>query len=71
MCIRDSCLVLSFLYILGSVVLLAFGAPWKLAGGPEAIVRSVVCLSGFGVLSFALGWVPFQIGMQRVKTFEV
>ena len=65
------CLVLSFLYILGSVVLLAFGAPWKLAGGPEAIVRTVMCLSGFGVLSFTLGWVPYQIGMQRVKSFEV
>ncbi len=65
------CLVLSFLYILGSVVLLALGAPWKLAGGPEAVVRTVMCLSGFGVLSFALGWVPYQIGMQRVKTFEM
>ncbi len=65
------CLVLSFLYILGSVALLAFGAPWKLAGGPEAIARTVMCLSGFGVLSFALGWVPYQIGLQRVKGFEM
>lgn len=65
------CLVLSFLYILASVVLLAFGAPWTQVKSAEAVVRSVVCLSAFGVLSFALGWVPLQIGLQRVKSFEV
>jgi hypothetical protein len=37
----------------------------------EAIIRSVLCLSAFGVLSFALGWVPLQIGLQRVKSFEI
>jgi ABC-2 type transport system permease protein len=65
------CLVLSFLYILASVVLLALGAPWTQVKSAEAVVRSVLCLIGFGVLSFALGWVPLQIGVQRVKSFEV
>jgi ABC-2 type transport system permease protein len=65
------CLVLSFLYILASVVLLAFGAPWSQVRSAEAIIRSVLCLSAFGVLSFALGWVPFQIGLRRVKSFEI
>jgi ABC-2 type transport system permease protein len=65
------CLVLSFLYILASVVLLAFGAPWAQARGAEGIIRSVMCLSGFGVLSFGLGWVPLQFGLQRVRNFEL
>ena len=65
------CLVLSFLYILASVVLLALGAPWAQTNTGEGIIRSVMCLSGFGVLSFALGWMPLQFALQRVKTFEV
>jgi ABC-2 type transport system permease protein len=65
------CLVLSFLYILASVALLAFGAPWSVMRSGETVVRSAVCLSGFGVLSFALGWVPLQLGMRRVRTFEI
>src|SRR6185436_15732413 len=65
------CLVLSFLYILASVVLLALGAPWSVSRDTEGIVRSVMCLSAFGVLSFALGWAPLQVALQRVKSFEV
>lgn len=65
------CLVLSFLYILASVVLLAIGAPWSQVRSAEAILRSVLCLSAFGVLSFALGWMPLQFGLQRVKSFEM
>ncbi len=65
------CLVLSFLYILASVVLLAFGAPWARSHSAEGVIQSVMCLSGFGVLSFALGWLPLQFGLQRVKSFEV
>lgn len=65
------CLVLSFLYILASVVLLAVGAPWAQTRSAEAIIQSVLCLSTFGVMSFALGWLPLQFGLQRVKNFEV
>jgi ABC-2 type transport system permease protein len=65
------CLVLSFLYILASVVLLAFGAPWSQPHSGEGVARGVMCLSGFGVLSFALGWVPLQFALQRVRTFEM
>jgi ABC-2 type transport system permease protein len=64
------CLVLSFLYILGSVLLLALGAPWGQSRNAEGIIRSVLCLSSFGVLSFVLGWLPLQFGLQRVKSFE-
>jgi ABC-2 type transport system permease protein len=65
------CLVLSFLYILASVILLAFGAPWSQQRGVEGLIRSVMCLSAFGVLSFGLGWIPLQFGLQRVKEFEL
>jgi len=64
------CLVLSFLYILGSVVLLAFATPWT---RPDAgsFVRTVLCLAAFATLSFSLGWVPLKLGLRRVRTFEM
>jgi ABC-2 type transport system permease protein len=64
------CLVLSFLYILGSVVLLAMATPWT---RPDAgsFVRTLLCLGGFTGLSFALGWVPLRLGLRRVRTFEM
>ena len=65
------CLVMSFLYILASVILLALGAPWSQSASAEGVIRSVLCLSAFGVLSFVLGWLPLQFGLQRVKSFEV
>ena len=64
------CLVLSFLYILGSVVLLAFASPWmRTEGLPPA--HAGLCLGGFAVLSLLIGWLPFQLGLRRVKTFEM
>lgn len=65
------CLVLSFLYILASVVLLGFGAPFSQAPTGEMVVRSVACLSAFGVLSFTLGWAPLQVAFSRVRGFEI
>jgi ABC-2 type transport system permease protein len=64
------CLVLSFLYILGSVVMLALATPWT---RPDAgsFARTVICLAVFATLSFALGWVPLKLGLRRVRTFEL
>jgi len=64
------CLVLSFLYILGSVVLLALATPWT---RPDAgsFLRTLLCLGAFAALSFALGWIPLKLGLRRVKTFEM
>ncbi|MBK8000613.1 MAG: hypothetical protein IPK15_18340 [Verrucomicrobia bacterium] len=64
------CLVLSFLYILGSVVLLASATPWM---QPESgtFLRTFICVGGFVVLSVLLGWVPLRLGLKRVKTFEM
>lgn len=64
------CLVLSFLYILGSVVLLALATPWT---RPEAASfgRTFLCLGSFAALSFSIGWLPLRLGLRRVKTFEL
>ena len=63
------CLVLSFLYILGSVVLLAIATPWSTVEsiGPGA---RAACLAGFIALSVAVGMVPLRLGLRRVRTFE-
>jgi ABC-2 type transport system permease protein len=64
------CLVLSFLYILGSVILLALASPWTSSSLP-AQGQEALCLGGFALLSIALGWIPLKLGLQRVQTFEL
>lgn len=64
------CLVLSFLYILGSVVLLAFAVPWSRADS-GSVVRMTLGLGFFVVLSVMLGYVPLKLGLRRVRTFEM
>lgn len=63
------CLVLSFLYIVASVVLLAMGTPWP---GSSNVELSKVLFGwiGFGLLSVLLGWVPLKLGMKRAANFE-
>ena len=62
------CLVLSFFYILGSVVLLALGSPWA---RDVSFARILAALAGFALLSFAVGWVPLKLGLRRVTTVEL
>jgi ABC-2 type transport system permease protein len=64
------CLVLSFLYILGSVVLLAFSSQWLGASEPPTL-RWASCLVGFALLSFMVGWLPYYLGLRRVRHFEL
>jgi ABC-2 type transport system permease protein len=64
------CLVLSFLYILGSVVLLAFSSQWMGAADPSRR-QLIACIAGFGLLSFLVGWLPYYLGLRRVKHFEL
>jgi len=64
------CLVLSFLYILSSVVLLAAATPWA-ETGPGFLLRTPLCLAGFAALSLALGWVPLRFGLRAVRRFEL
>jgi ABC-2 type transport system permease protein len=63
------CLVVSFLYILASVVLLAIGSPWTRRGyQPWWITLS--CWTGFAVLSMVVGWLPLRAGLRQVTRFE-
>lgn len=60
------CLVLSFLYILASVLLLGFGTT-GLHPNQIFVFASVV---GFTLLSGLIGWLPLKIGLTRLKHFE-
>lgn len=63
------CLVLSFLYIVASVLLLAVGSPW--AGGSRVQPGlTIACWSSFAVLSALLGWLPMRLARVRVRVFE-
>jgi ABC-2 type transport system permease protein len=62
-------LVMSFLYIVASVLLLAWGSPWR--WNPELRDPPVLaCFAGFIALSFALGYVPFKLALRRLRNFE-
>ena len=64
------CLVLSFLYIVGSVTLLALGSPWgwKAETPVGWILASWI---GFAAMSVILGWVPYRLGLRRVAAVEL
>ncbi len=64
------CLILSFLYILGSVLLLAFGAAeLRRDGAPKILAFASV--TGFLSLSILLGWLPLRLANRRLANFEV
>src|SRR5207302_642655 len=64
------CLVLSFLYILGSVTLLAVGSPWSWARLGESSAGWLIgSWVGFTLLSALLGWVPLRLGLRKVTLF--
>ncbi|HVY71510.1 MAG TPA: hypothetical protein VHH73_16375 [Verrucomicrobiae bacterium] len=64
------CLVLSFLYIVASVVILALASPWS-----RVVLKSPVLIAGgwvaFAALSLALGWLPLRLGLRHAARFEM
>ena len=64
------CLVLSFLYITGSVVLLALGFSWSRGRGP-LLGSTYVSWTVFLLFSVVLGWLPLKLGLRRIKNFEI
>jgi ABC-2 type transport system permease protein len=64
------CLALSFLYIVGSVTLLAMGSPWGWHG-KTSVGWVVASWIGFAILSVVLGWLPYRLGLRRVRSFEI
>jgi ABC-2 type transport system permease protein len=61
------CLVLSFLYILGSILILAFGT----AGHHWHAGWIFVSLGVFAALSFLIGWLPMRLGLAQLRYLEV
>jgi ABC-2 type transport system permease protein len=61
------CLVISFLYILGSILILAFGT----AGHHWHASWIFGSLGAFSVLSFLIGWLPMRLGFAQLRHLEV
>ena len=64
------CLVLSFLYIVCSVTLLALGSPWGWRG-ETSVGWILLSWVGFAAFSIIIGWVPLRLGLHRVENFEL
>jgi ABC-2 type transport system permease protein len=64
------CLVLSFVYIVGSVTMMAIGSPWGWRGDPS-FKLSALTWCGFALFSWMIGRIPYQIGLRRVSKFEL
>ena len=66
------CLVLSFLYIVASVVLLALGAPWSrwIQSPSGSLALQVGSLAAFAGTSLLVGWLPLKLGLRKVASFE-
>lgn len=60
------CLVLSFLYILGSVLLLGVGT----AGFHARTLWIVGSIVIFSILSVLIGWLPMKLGLRQLEKME-
>jgi hypothetical protein len=66
--------VLSFVYILAAVVLLAVSSPW---GGKPGMTGEFVPAKAvstwiiFVLLSYLAGWLPLRLGLRKVATTEL
>jgi ABC-2 type transport system permease protein len=61
------CLILSFLYILATILILGFGTA-RMRVGPFTPVLSV---AAFAALSFAVGWLPLRFALRNSTYYEV
>ncbi len=60
------CFVLSSVYIIASLTLLVTGG----GGFHSEVSLTVLCIAGFVILSFVIGWLPMRWGMKQLKNFE-
>ncbi|HAB19937.1 MAG TPA: hypothetical protein PLX89_08510 [Verrucomicrobiota bacterium] len=68
------CLVLSFLYIVGSVVLLAVASPWGWrpeASDDFAPAKAAFTWTVFVLSSVLAGWIPLRLGLRKVADTEL
>lgn len=65
------CLVLSFVYILGSVLLLALGSPWGWNGEDPQVSRTALAVAAFMLASLIVGGLPLRLALRRAATMEL
>lgn len=66
------CLVVSFVYIVVAVLLLALGTPWSWTPDDRVAVSHVFAgWAAFAVLSLLVGAIPLGLGLRQVRRFEL
>lgn len=65
------CLVLSFTYIVVSVVVLAVGSPWGWRGDEDQPSRAAFVWTVFVLGSALAAWFPVRLGMRRAAVMEL
>jgi ABC-2 type transport system permease protein len=64
------CLVLSFLYIVGAIAIMATGAYWG-RWRPRFYETQWLSWIGFVLWSTALGWFPYRLGFRKLSKWEI
>lgn len=64
------CLVMSFLYIVASVVTLAVGSPWARTAATHPWLPAASWFLML-TLSILVGWLPYRLGLRRALTVEL
>ena len=66
------CLILSFLYIVGSIACLAYGAPRSgTVTVADSVLRGLVSWGGFALFSFLVGYLPMRLAFKRLPKLEI
>ena len=64
------CLVMSFLYIVATVLILAISSPWSRNAEIKPWLPWVGLLA-VGILSLLIGWVPYRLGLRKLAKVEL
>jgi len=62
------CLVMSFLYIVGGILCLAIGSPWA---QHATFFKTALAWGAFCLLSLLIGYLPYRIGIRRLRYLEI
>ncbi len=64
------CLVVSFIYIVAGVGLVAVGSPWPRLGEPNWLWIAA-CWAVFVGVSLLVGWLPMRLGLRKAVAYEL
>ena len=62
------CLVMSLLYIVGGILCLAIGSPWA---QHATFFKTALAWGAFCLLSLLIGYLPYRIGIRRLRYLEI